>query len=64
VGGLAICENGRFHLKTAIYARNGRSRICEIYSIPQHEPDELLVEETINRLISRGAKDLIAEQDE
>lgn len=61
VGGLAIYENGRFHLRTAIYDKDGRSKICETYSITRDQPDEVFVEEIINRLISQGANDLIAE---
>ncbi len=61
VGGLAIYENGRFRLRTAIYEKDGRSKICETYSLTQDQPDEVLVEEIINRLISQGANDLIAE---
>jgi hydroxymethylbilane synthase len=64
VGGFTFCENGQFHLKTAVLDMDGASRITASYSISADRPDESLVGEVMNRLISEGAADLIALSDE
>lgn len=64
VGGLAIPENERIHLKAVILDGEGRTRVFAAGSIHQNQPDQHLADEVINRLISDGGADLIAKPNE
>jgi hydroxymethylbilane synthase len=64
VGGMATFQEGRFHLRAAILDSDGKKKVFARQDIAQDQPDELLVGDVINRLISDGGADLIAESNE
>jgi hydroxymethylbilane synthase len=64
VGGMATFQEGRMHLSAAILDSDGKNKVLAHHDITRDQPDELLVEEVINRLISDGGANLIARSNE